>query len=87
MLNMYLIVKVRGQISLYRGGTVVFGLSAYPVSEFELVAEELLMSDSIIKVCYNFPLLVMTPLCIVLKIKSSTLSFLLFFFVLNSLHY
>ncbi|GKV10746.1 hypothetical protein SLEP1_g22067 [Rubroshorea leprosula] len=43
-------VQVRGQISLYRGGTVVFGLSAYPVSEFELVAEELLMSDSIIKV-------------------------------------
>lgn len=47
-----LIVKVRGQIGLYRGGTIVFGLSDYPVSEFELVAEELLMSDSIIKVCY-----------------------------------
>jgi hypothetical protein len=45
-------VKVRGQISLYRGGTIVFGLSEFPVSEFELVAEELLMSDSIIKVCY-----------------------------------
>ncbi|KAK4557648.1 hypothetical protein RGQ29_007416 [Quercus rubra] len=43
-------VQVRGQISLYRGGTIVFGLSKYPVSEFELVAEELLMSDSIIKV-------------------------------------
>ncbi|EOY24117.1 Uncharacterized protein TCM_015803 isoform 1 [Theobroma cacao] len=43
-------VQVRGQISLYRGGAIVFGLSAYPVSEFELVAEELLMSDSIIKV-------------------------------------
>ncbi|KAK1565194.1 hypothetical protein Q3G72_020822 [Acer saccharum] len=43
-------VQVRGQISLYRGGSIVFGLSAYPVSEFELVAEELLMSDSIIKV-------------------------------------
>ena len=47
-------MKVRGQISLYRGGTIVFGLSKYPVSEFELVAEELLMSDSIIKVCYFF---------------------------------
>lgn len=43
-------MKVRGQISLYSGGTIVFGLSDYPVSEFELVAEELLMSDSIIKV-------------------------------------
>ncbi|KAM7254037.1 hypothetical protein ACFE04_031719 [Oxalis oulophora] len=43
-------VQVRGQISLYRGGSIVFGLSAFPVSEFELVAEELLMSDSIIKV-------------------------------------
>ncbi|PPR84335.1 hypothetical protein GOBAR_AA36379 [Gossypium barbadense] len=42
-------VQVRGQISLYRGGEIVFGLSAYPMSEFELVAEELLMSDSIIK--------------------------------------
>ncbi|MBA0718588.1 hypothetical protein Golax_006329 [Gossypium laxum] len=43
-------VQVRGQISLYHGGTIVFGLSAYPIPEFELVAEELLMSDSTIKV-------------------------------------
>ncbi|KAH9776795.1 Ephrin rec like domain-containing protein [Citrus sinensis] len=43
-------VQVRGQISLYRGGSIIFGLSEYPVSEFELVAEELLMSDSVIKV-------------------------------------
>ncbi|XP_021892852.1 uncharacterized protein LOC110810860 [Carica papaya] len=42
--------EFRGQIGLYRGGSIVFGLSDYPVSEFELVAEELLMSDSIIKV-------------------------------------
>ncbi|KAJ6701263.1 EPHRIN TYPE-B RECEPTOR [Salix koriyanagi] len=42
-------VQVRGQISLYRGGCIVFGLSEFPVSEFELVAEELLMSDSVIK--------------------------------------
>ncbi|CAN1248608.1 hypothetical protein LINPERPRIM_LOCUS6806 [Linum perenne] len=41
---------VRGQISSYAGGSIVFGLAAYPVSEFELVAEELLLSDSIIKV-------------------------------------
>ncbi|XP_028772845.1 uncharacterized protein LOC114729995 isoform X1 [Neltuma alba] len=43
-------VQVRGQISVYRGGSIIFGLSDYPISEFELVAEELLMSDSIIKV-------------------------------------
>ncbi|XP_059656702.1 uncharacterized protein LOC132303459 [Cornus florida] len=43
-------VQVRGQISLLRGGNIIFGLSEYPISEFELVAEELLMSDSIIKV-------------------------------------
>ncbi|OWM88309.1 hypothetical protein CDL15_Pgr003721 [Punica granatum] len=41
---------VRGQISLYRDSSIIFGLSDFPVSEFELVAEELLMSDSIIKV-------------------------------------
>lgn len=47
------IVKVRGQISLLRRGSIVFGLSDYPVSEFELVAEELLMSDSIIKASFS----------------------------------
>ncbi|KAF8379152.1 hypothetical protein HHK36_028581 [Tetracentron sinense] len=43
-------VQVRGQFSILRGGSISFGLSDYPISEFELVAEELLMSDSIIKV-------------------------------------
>ncbi|KAH6818003.1 MraZ [Perilla frutescens var. frutescens] len=43
-------VQVRGQISLYCNSSIIFGLSDYPVSEFELVAEELLMSDSVIKV-------------------------------------
>ncbi|KAK2999010.1 hypothetical protein RJ639_024507 [Escallonia herrerae] len=43
-------VQVRGQIRLVCGGSIIFGLSDYPVSEFELVAEELLMSDSIIKI-------------------------------------
>ncbi|KAG6414213.1 hypothetical protein SASPL_126931 [Salvia splendens] len=43
-------VQVRGQISLYSKSSIIFGLSDYPVSEFELVAEELLISDSIIKV-------------------------------------
>jgi len=47
-----LIMKVRGQISVYSGGSLIFGLSDYPISEFELVAEELLLSDSIIKVCF-----------------------------------
>ncbi|PKU82679.1 hypothetical protein MA16_Dca021955 [Dendrobium catenatum] len=42
---------VRGQIRLLDGGSICFGLSDYPVSEFELVAEELLISDSIIKAC------------------------------------
>lgn len=42
--------KVRGQIRLLDGGSICFGLMDYPVSEFELVAEELLMSDSVIKV-------------------------------------
>jgi len=46
-------MKVRGQISVYNGGSLIFGLSDYPVSEFELVAEELLLSDSIIKVQYS----------------------------------
>ncbi|CAA6666999.1 unnamed protein product [Spirodela intermedia] len=43
-------VQVRGQIRLLNGGSISFGLSDFPVSEFELVAEELLMSDSVIKV-------------------------------------
>ncbi|XP_020083970.1 uncharacterized protein LOC109707240 isoform X3 [Ananas comosus] len=43
-------VQVKGQIKLLDGGSICFGLSEYPVSEFELVAEELLMSDSVIKV-------------------------------------
>ncbi|CAA7026215.1 unnamed protein product [Microthlaspi erraticum] len=43
-------MQVKGQISLYRGSSIVFGLSKYPISEFELVAEELLMSNSVIKV-------------------------------------
>uniref|UniRef100_A0A1D1Z6L0 DUF8003 domain-containing protein n=1 Tax=Anthurium amnicola TaxID=1678845 RepID=A0A1D1Z6L0_9ARAE len=43
-------VQVRGQIRLLDGGSISFGLSDFPVSEFELVAEELLMSDSVIKV-------------------------------------
>ncbi|KAL2472142.1 hypothetical protein Adt_40278 [Abeliophyllum distichum] len=43
-------VQVRGQISLYCRSSIVFGLSQFPVSEFELVAEELLMSDSTIQV-------------------------------------
>lgn len=43
-------MKVRGQISVYNGGSLIFGLSDFPISEFELVAEELLLSDSIIKV-------------------------------------
>lgn len=53
-------LKVRGQISLYRGSSIIFGLSDFPVSEFELVAEELLMSDSIIKVHHPVSLILLS---------------------------
>ncbi|XP_057985855.1 uncharacterized protein LOC110667066 isoform X2 [Hevea brasiliensis] len=43
-------VQVQGQISLLCGGVLSFGLAHYASSEFELLAEELLMSDSVIKV-------------------------------------
>lgn len=43
-------VQVQGQISLSCGGVLSFGLAHYATSEFELLAEELLMSDSVIKV-------------------------------------
>ncbi|PON67877.1 ephrin type-B receptor [Parasponia andersonii] len=43
-------VQVQGQISLLRNGVLSFGLPHYASSEFELLAEELLMSDSEIKV-------------------------------------
>ncbi|XP_051212962.1 uncharacterized protein [Lolium perenne] len=43
-------VQVTGQIRLLSNGSICFGLSDNPISEFELVAEELLMSDSVIKV-------------------------------------
>ncbi|XP_019191996.1 PREDICTED: uncharacterized protein LOC109186463 isoform X2 [Ipomoea nil] len=43
-------VQVRGQLSLSSGSVLTFGLVHYALSEFELMAEELLMSDSIIKI-------------------------------------
>ncbi|KAM0968498.1 hypothetical protein TB2_016507 [Malus domestica] len=43
-------VQVQGQISLLSDGMLSFGLEHYASSEFELLAEELLMSDSVIKV-------------------------------------
>ncbi|GAB4837156.1 hypothetical protein Ancab_002067 [Ancistrocladus abbreviatus] len=43
-------VQVQGQIKLEAGGILSFGLEKYASSEFELLAEELLMSDSVIKV-------------------------------------
>ncbi|CAM8901139.1 unnamed protein product [Rhodiola kirilowii] len=43
-------VQVRGQIQLVSGGSIIFGLYHSSESEFELVAEEVLMSDSTIKV-------------------------------------
>ncbi|KAJ3694104.1 hypothetical protein LUZ60_009584 [Juncus effusus] len=43
-------VQVQGQLSILAGGILTFGLTHYPYSEFELLAEELLMSDSTVKV-------------------------------------
>ncbi|KAH9617274.1 hypothetical protein KSS87_014560 [Heliosperma pusillum] len=43
-------VQVQGQIKLEAGGELSFGLAHLASSEFELLAEELLMSDSVIKV-------------------------------------
>ncbi|KAG2238823.1 hypothetical protein Bca52824_091893 [Brassica carinata] len=43
-------VQVQGSISLSNGGKLNFGLPHYASSEFELFAEELLMSNSAIKV-------------------------------------
>ena len=44
-----LILQVQGQISVLDGGILSFGLAHYALSEFEVLAEELLMSDSTIK--------------------------------------
>ncbi|KAL8128611.1 hypothetical protein V2J09_017766 [Rumex salicifolius] len=43
-------VQVQGQLSLSGDSTLIFGLAHYPSSEFELMSEELLMSNSVIKV-------------------------------------
>ncbi|XP_027173507.1 uncharacterized protein LOC113773152 [Coffea eugenioides] len=43
-------VQVQGQLSLSCGAALTFGLVHYALSEFELMAEELLMSDSVIKI-------------------------------------
>lgn len=45
----YNVLQVQGQILLNQG-TLSFGLERYATSEFELLAEELLMSDSLIRV-------------------------------------
>lgn len=43
-------VQLRGQMSILSGSSIKFGLKEYPISEFELVAEELLMSECTMKV-------------------------------------
>ncbi|PIN14345.1 hypothetical protein CDL12_13026 [Handroanthus impetiginosus] len=43
-------LQVRGQLSLSCGAVLRFGQVHYALSEFELMAEELLMSDSVVKV-------------------------------------
>lgn len=49
----------------------MFGLSAYPVSEFELVAEELLMSDSVIKVYNIHRVFTLTIFMLFIQIESN----------------
>ncbi|KAG8376085.1 hypothetical protein BUALT_Bualt09G0026800 [Buddleja alternifolia] len=55
-------VQVRGQLSLSGGAFLSFGLAHYALSEFELLAEELLMSDSIIKAAGDSDPIVATSL-------------------------
>ncbi|KAK1550951.1 hypothetical protein Q3G72_027486 [Acer saccharum] len=43
-------VQVRGQIRLSCGAVLSFGLAHYSSSEFELMGEELLMSESVVKI-------------------------------------
>ncbi|KAJ9537317.1 hypothetical protein OSB04_030050 [Centaurea solstitialis] len=47
-------VQVQGQISLLDGAILSFGLAHYALSEFEVLAEELLMSNSVIKASNYF---------------------------------
>lgn len=42
-------MQIQGQIKL-SSGELTFGLAHYSMSEFELFAEELLMSDSVLRV-------------------------------------
>jgi hypothetical protein len=60
--------QVEGQLSLLSGAILTFGLTRYPYSEFELMAEELLMSDSTIKV---FSLLVSCDIQLFIYIVSA----------------
>lgn len=60
--------QVQGQLSLLSGAILTFGLTGYPYSEFELMAEELLMSDSTIKV---FSLLVSCDIQLFIYIVSA----------------
>jgi len=53
--SLFCYCQVTGQIRLLSKGSICFGLSENPISEFELVAEELLMSDSVIKVKCSLP--------------------------------
>jgi len=47
---LFINLQVGGLIRLTSGAVLSFGLAHYGSSEFELMAEELLMSDSVIKV-------------------------------------
>ncbi|KAL6517054.1 hypothetical protein OROHE_018014 [Orobanche hederae] len=53
--------QVRGQFTLSGGAVLSFGLVHYALSEFELMAEELLMSDSIVKLKSDYSTYLVDP--------------------------
>jgi hypothetical protein len=64
--------QVQGQLSLLTGAVLTFGLTHYPYSEFELMAEELLMSDSTIKVILLLLVLVIYSIMIFIYLSCNS---------------
>jgi hypothetical protein len=64
--------QVQGQLSLVTGAVLTFGLILYPYSEFELMAEELLMSDSTIKVILLLLVLVIYSIMIFIYLSCNS---------------
>ncbi|KAF4398559.1 hypothetical protein G4B88_013648 [Cannabis sativa] len=62
-------VQVQGQIRLTCGATLSFGLAHYSSSAFELMAEELLMSDSVVKASGLYFILIFGALRMIVKMN------------------